>query len=184
MSEKGQEEELDLGRPEIPPPPEDPNPPEEPKFPGGGPTDMRSGWDHPSGEGPRGDPPETPATSSADDLGHPEIPAPPGDPDSAGEPTFPGGGPTDTRSGWDHPSGEGPRGDPPQAGDSTQPEESPYGLPPWLDPFGLDPNAPAPESPPPNPTDRPAGMSDLEFEQWKKDHPTMLDKANTQTDVT
>lgn len=48
--------EVDLGKPEIPPPPEDAGGEQEPTFPGGGPTDTRSGWEYPSGEGPRGDP--------------------------------------------------------------------------------------------------------------------------------
>jgi hypothetical protein len=43
---------------------------------------------------------------------------------------------------------------------------------------------PPPDSRPGNPLDRPPDISDEQFEEFKKNNPTMLDKANTQTDVT
>ena len=119
-------------------------------------------------------------------LGKPELPDLPEEPDA--EPAFPGG-PTDTRSGWDYPSGEGPRGDQPEWQSQPEPEQS-------AGEVEEESNRPkrkrrrqaggelsAPDLKP-NPTDRPPGLSDEQFEQWKKDHPTGLDKANTQTNVT
>jgi hypothetical protein len=128
-------------------------------------------------------------------LGKPEIPDAPEDPNPPKEPSLPGGGPTDTRSGWDYPEGvDGPRG-----------EERPYSLPggsddkpsqpssaegqavpsPWDGGlFGTPPDIPDQPGSPSAPTDRPPGMSEEEFRKWREAHPTLLDKANTQTDVT
>lgn len=58
------------------------------------------------------------------DFPPPEVPE-----DAPTEPTFPGGGPTDTRSGWDYPPGtDGWRGDPAEwQGPSQAPEGPPVG---------------------------------------------------------
>jgi hypothetical protein len=137
-----QSEPVDLGKPDIPDLPEDPNAPKEPEFPGGGPTDTRSGWDYPKGSGgPRGE--EAPYINPG---GEDERIKVIGEPD--GSPLSPGWG-----------SGIFPEGvDPPDLRDVPQ----------------------APRAP----TDRPPNMTDEEFRKWREEHPTMLDKANTQTDVT
>ena len=120
---------------------------------------------------------------------------------AAAEPDIPGGGPTDTRSGWDYPNDTGgPRGEPApyaepggaEPGPSRPGHES-------ADPGRTEgPHGPldedsTPQMDPPNlesseshgsPTDRPPGLTDEQFEQWKKAHPSILDSANTQTDVT
>jgi hypothetical protein len=123
------------------------------------------------------------------DLGKPEIPPLPDDPNPPAEPNFPGGGPTDTRSGWDYPHGtSGPRGEerpyaPPGAFEASGPSAEPaQGL--GGDWFQVDPPSDGQGTGPSAPTDRPQGMSNEEFRKWREAHPTALDKANTQTDVT
>lgn len=78
------------------------------------------------------------------DLKVSDAPPPTVPEDTPTEPAFPGGGPTDTRSGWDNPSGEGPRGDPPETPQTTTREKGPWSRP--------DPS----ELPEPTPDPRPA----------------------------
>jgi len=149
----------------------------------GGPTDTVSGWDkYPGGEMDADEYRELLGRAKAaaatenpmdkTDLGgvKPSDFEPPPSPEDSpsAEPEIPGGGPEDQRYDIEHefgsPLGDLPRGDPlPGSETPRQPTE-------------LELRA--------APGDRPPGLSNEEFEQWKKDHPTMLDKANTQTDVT
>jgi hypothetical protein len=110
-----------------------------------------------------------------------------------GEPQFPGGGPTDTRSGWDEPTDSGTRGgsgdderdeEDRRAADRRQNEEDERRERGEDEPMTIDPPSLERFETKGAPTDRPPGMTDEQFEQWKKDNPTMLDKANTQVDVT
>ncbi len=129
-------------------------------------------------------------------LGKPELPDLPEEADA--EPDVTWRWPDGHAVGLGLPAGQdGPRGDPPEAQGEPAPEQPAA----EVEEEGSRPkrrrgrkragdasadstcNPPGPD-PKAVPTDRPPGLSDEEFEEFKKKNPSALDKANTQTNVT
>jgi hypothetical protein len=123
---------------------------------------------------------ETLASDEPPDLGKPEIPELPDEP--ASEPEFPGGGPTDQRTDPDleeHLRNE--------AEWQEQSEESERRAQKRRRRKGESTDSPTLQTPPSvtpaNPLDRPPGLSDEQFEDFKKKNPSILDNTKTDKDI-